>query len=101
MRPDCTITAQSAPNTGGNILPTPRKSLQSKWDTGGPGETRTPDLRFRKPLLCPSELQAQSHNGFVAHILAYCRRAVFPPPPFILLPDNRRVPPSESLHHLV
>jgi hypothetical protein len=23
---------------------------------GAPGETRTPDLRFRKPLLCPAEL---------------------------------------------
>jgi hypothetical protein len=28
------------------------------WN-GGPGETRTPDLRFRKPLLYPSELQAR------------------------------------------
>ena len=27
-------------------------------ETGGPGETRTPDLRFRKPLLYPTELQA-------------------------------------------
>jgi hypothetical protein len=25
---------------------------------GGPGESRTPDKRFRKPLLYPSELQA-------------------------------------------
>jgi Phage integrase family len=25
---------------------------------GGPGESRTPDTRFRKPLLYPSELQA-------------------------------------------
>lgn len=30
----------------------------SEKRTGGPGETRTPDLRFRKPLLCPTELQA-------------------------------------------
>jgi hypothetical protein len=29
------------------------------WETtGGPGESRTPDQRFRKPLLYPSELQA-------------------------------------------
>ena len=26
--------------------------------SGGPGESRTPDTRFRKPLLYPSELQA-------------------------------------------
>ena len=26
---------------------------------GGPGESRTPDQRFRKPLLYPSELQAR------------------------------------------
>jgi hypothetical protein len=26
---------------------------------GGPGESRTPDKRFRKPLLYPSELQAR------------------------------------------
>ena len=26
--------------------------------SGGPGESRTPDKRFRKPLLYPSELQA-------------------------------------------
>ena len=24
---------------------------------GGPGRTRTSDLRFRKPLLCPAELR--------------------------------------------
>jgi len=27
--------------------------------TGAPGVTRTPDLRFRKPPLCPAELRAQ------------------------------------------
>src|ERR1700689_2523741 len=27
--------------------------------SGGPGESRTPDTRFRKPLLYPSELQAR------------------------------------------
>ena len=31
--------------------------------TGGPGETRTPDQRFRKPLLYPSELQARRQTG--------------------------------------
>ena len=29
---------------------------------GRPGEIRTPDPRFRKPLLYPSELQALNHN---------------------------------------
>ncbi len=32
---------------------------QSNEMNGGPGETRTPDTRFRKPLLYPSELQAR------------------------------------------
>ncbi len=27
-----------------------------KRTNGAPRETRTPDLRFRKPLLCPAEL---------------------------------------------
>src|ERR1700691_2071641 len=31
-------------------------------EAGGPGESRTPDKRFRKPLLYPSELQAR-RNG--------------------------------------
>ena len=32
---------------------------QQKGLDGGPGESRTPDQRFRKPLLYPSELQAR------------------------------------------
>ena len=34
-------------------------SKEQERENGGPGETRTPDTWFRKPLLCPSELQAQ------------------------------------------
>jgi hypothetical protein len=34
--------------------------LKLKKKDGGPGESRTPDQRFRKPLLYPSELQARS-----------------------------------------
>ncbi len=33
--------------------------------TGGPGRSRTADLRFRKPSLYPSELQG--HNLFLTH----------------------------------
>jgi hypothetical protein len=33
-------------------------------NSGGPGESRTPDTRFRKPLLYPSELQAPSNSPF-------------------------------------
>ncbi len=29
-------------------------------ESGGPGESRTPGARFRKPLLYPSELQART-----------------------------------------
>src|ERR1700722_14352609 len=35
--------------------------LRSNKTNGGPGESRTPDTRFRKPLLYPSELQARDH----------------------------------------
>ena len=34
--------------------------LANKGKAGGPGESRTPDKRFRKPLLYPSELQARA-----------------------------------------
>ena len=43
---------------------TSRAASTQAWMTevnqkaGGPGESRTPDKRFRKPLLYPSELQA-------------------------------------------
>ncbi len=74
---------------GGNIAwvdaldskTTPQKNAtpaqQDKWGqivdmpqviekNGRPGEIRTPDPRFRKPLLYPSELQARSDNS-LAH----------------------------------
>src|SRR5712692_7736259 len=35
-----------------------RETRNALKNYGGPGETRTPGTRFRKPLLCPSELQA-------------------------------------------
>jgi hypothetical protein len=33
------------------------KHIEMKEISGGAGEARTPDLRFRKPSLYPSELQ--------------------------------------------
>ena len=44
---------------------------------GGPERTRTSDLRFRKPLLYPTELR--DHKGF------FCSRAAFAT---ILLPKG-------------
>src|SRR6266567_5084346 len=39
---------------------TPNRSREAThWKHGRPGEIRTPDPRFRKPLLYPSELQAR------------------------------------------
>ena len=43
----------------------------SRWSCGGPGKTRTCDLRFRKPLLYPAELRdrrnsAERHGTFSA-----------------------------------
>lgn len=37
---------------------------------GAPGETRTPDLRFRKPLLCPAELPGPGLDAYAAGGLA-------------------------------
>ena len=34
---------------------------------GGAGESRTPDLRFRKPPLYPSELQPHHQDSFSLH----------------------------------
>src|ERR1700752_5147474 len=35
---------------------------------GGPGESRTPDQRFRKPLLYPSELQARRGVSILSRV---------------------------------
>jgi hypothetical protein len=42
---------------------------------GGPGESRTPDTRFRKPLLYPSELQARGANAldFISILRRFAR----------------------------
>ncbi len=50
------------PNSRGNIQPTNRAGrtdFLSDFLDGGPGKTRTCDLRFRKPLLYPAELRDQ------------------------------------------
>ena len=35
----------------------------SRWSCGGPGKTRTCDLRFRKPLLYPAELRDRRNSA--------------------------------------
>ncbi len=45
---------------------------------GAPGESRTHDTRFRKPLLCPSELQGlrlglRSHPFYYMRISVHCK----------------------------
>jgi hypothetical protein len=37
--------------------------MEDIGDDGGPGASRTPDQRFRKPLLYPSELQGLVRDG--------------------------------------
>src|SRR5579872_3329652 len=37
------------------------------WN-GGPGQSRTADLRFRKPLLYPSELRGQGEFAPLSHV---------------------------------
>src|SRR5262245_55049575 len=41
-------------------------------NTGGPERTRTSDLRFRKPLLCPAELRDRASPSSIG------RRAMHP-----------------------
>ena len=49
--------------------------FQWRWD-GGPGQSRTADQRFRKPLLYPSELQGPiGHSSPLSQIGAGCREA--------------------------
>ena len=49
---------------------------ENPWAIGRPGGIRTPDPRFRKPLLYPSELQAHKPNSFFSNSLAYRRVSV-------------------------
>src|SRR5208283_1744423 len=35
----------------------------NQGEIGATGETRTPDRRFRKPMLCPAELPSRSNQG--------------------------------------
>ena len=53
----CIFTAATIRASGNrmHVAPNPLRLLEKD---GGPGESRTPDQRFRKPLLYPSELQA-------------------------------------------
>jgi hypothetical protein len=51
-------------------------------DSGAPGETRTLNLRFRRPLLYPIEVQAQTISQRLSTNLALStrfERATFPP----------------------
>ena len=48
--------------------------LLSKGRDGGPGQSRTADLRFRKPLLYPSELRGRVYNQQLSNtLLKICR----------------------------
>jgi hypothetical protein len=40
-------------------LPAIRDRFFVSWKSGARGETRTPDRRFRKPMLCPAELPSR------------------------------------------
>ena len=54
-----------------------------------PGETRTHDLRFRKPLLYPAELRGQkpfcenTYINFHALVISWATRDTTPCPPFL------------------
>ena len=66
---------QHIPPSGNEWQPTHRRSrcalkftrtFALGWD-GGPGQSRTADLRFRKPLLYPSELRGQGNFSSILH----------------------------------
>ena len=41
--------------------------IPDEWRSGGPGQSRTADQRFRKPLLYPSELRGQLDVVALSH----------------------------------
>jgi hypothetical protein len=47
------------------------RSRQKREGAGGPGQSRTADLRFRKPLLYPSELRG--HAWILLHLRCHSR----------------------------
>ncbi len=51
------------------------ESFEVNENSGGPGVSRTRDLRFRKPLLYPSELRGQ---------LPYHQHSTVNQPPFLI-----------------
>ena len=65
---------------------TPNRSREAThWKHGRPGEIRTPDPRFRKPLLYPSELQARpirlaSQPTYLSTLVRSFRALQFEPP---------------------
>ena len=52
----------------------PISSRVFSWISGGPGVTRTLDLRFRKPLLYPSELQGHLGRNSRPFYFTCCNR---------------------------
>src|ERR1700690_4224685 len=67
-------TVQTSSSAGNSALLGPTSGSNSNTnanrENGGPGESRTPDKRFRKPLLYPSELQARRGSLKLFQILA-------------------------------
>jgi len=68
VREAMTKLERNIPQTPLDTNWTPEKpSIRSKKD-GGPGQSRTADQRFRKPLLYPSELRGRSEVISLSHI---------------------------------
>ena len=56
------------------------ETLEVVDNTGGPGQSRTADLRFRKPLLYPSELRGRclDFNVWPSYLHSLTRGRIFP-----------------------
>src|ERR1700691_3589869 len=63
------LLSQCAARSSSNRKPhiETRRIYRFIYENGGAGESRTPDTRFRKPLLYPSELQPRPERQFIAN----------------------------------
>src|SRR6185437_6311232 len=116
--PTASLTPLIAPGYPRLRRPNFRCKRLKKWG-GSPGVTRTPDQRFRKPLLYPSELRGHGDVIPLSHVtlrarllrnerLRFCSDAVFStrglarnPPALLIVPVHGLASLSDGLRKLV
>src|SRR5437764_163985 len=65
---DALLCAKRALGNSTSEAPLPNWLDSTRVRHGSPGVTRTPDQRFRKPLLYPSELRGHSDATPLSHV---------------------------------